>query len=529
MTSKTSKAVTAGVYVVGFAAATLFACAGPEQPSDSPSEVASLTRVPPGRGAPSPKRFGQRGYGFGPRGVPGGHGFRGHGHGGRTCGGGATGGRTGAGGAAGGTGGGAAGAGGTTGVMVCSGSPLPTPLITDFSDAMVGTSGISFGTAPNLGGGTFTYAAPGLTAPTLSLVPAPAGSTGQGLAVAENTGIPTDPSDAFSGFGLGFDMCVDASAYTGIQFTISGDPGNCSLTFAAQFSEDNSVTDDPMFGSCTSSPCIPPSSLPIAVGTTTVHFSDVTGGTPDPTVDPRALTGIQWNLSPNDGASACVGNFVVTDIRFVNDAAGGGGTGGGGMSGAGGQAGTLPVCSGSPPATALITGSAASPVGGTFAFSATGLSEPTVTPTFAPDGSIASVQVVASPGVSTDPFNAFSGLGFFFTSPSCVNAKAFSGLQFTVTGDLGTCSLNTFVSINEDQTIANGGTCAQASCVSPFSPPLSLGTSVVPFTALAGGTPDLTVDPTAVNGIGWTLNVPTDGVTAPCRASFTISNVAFTN
>jgi hypothetical protein len=282
-----------------------------------------------------------------------------------------------------------------------------------------------------------------------------------------------------------------------------------------------------MFGSCTSSSCIPPSSAPIALGTTIVHFSDVTGGSPDPTVDPRALTGIQWNLGPNDGVSACTGNFVVTDIQFVNDS-GGGTAGSGGMSGAGGQAGTLPICTGSAPATPLITGSAAGPVGGTFTFSASALAPPTLTPSFAADGSIASVRVNAMPGVSTDPYSAFSGLGFYFTNPSCVNAKGYSGIQFTVAGELGTCTLNTFVSINEDQTTANGGTCAQASCVSPYSAPLSLGTSVVPFSALSGGTPDVTVDPTAINGIGWTLNVPTDGVTAPCNASFTISNVAFT-
>jgi hypothetical protein len=41
------------------------------------------------------------------------------------------------------------------------------------------------------------------------------------------------------------------------------------------------------------------------------------------------------------------------------------------------------------------------------------------------------------------------------------------------------------------------------------------------------GSPDATLDPTALNDIGWTLNVPTDGVTARCSASFTIADVAF--
>jgi len=246
-------------------------------------------------------------------------------------------------------------------------------------------------------------------------------------------------------------------------------------------------------------------------------------------VDPRALTGVQWNLSPTDGASACVGNFVVTDITFVNDAGGGGTSGVGGLGGAGGQGGGLTACNGAPPATNLLTGSIASPVGGTFTFAAPGLLAPAVTPAFAPDGSIASLQVSDAPGVSTDPYNAYSGLGLYFANPPCVSARGYSGIQFTVTGDLGTCSLNTFVSVNEDQTIANGGTCGQASCVSPYSAPLAPGTNVVPFSALSGGTPLVTVDPTSIVGVGWTLNVPTDGVTAPCRASFTISNVAWAN
>jgi hypothetical protein len=32
---------------------------------------------------------------------------------------------------------------------------------------------------------------------------------------------------------------------------------------------------------------------------------------------------------------------------------------------------------------------------------------------------------------------------------------------------------------------------------------------------------------TALNAIGWNLTVPTDGVTAPCVASFTLTEVTF--
>ena len=411
--------------------------------------------------------------------------------------------------------------------MVCSGAPPSRALITDFSDATVGTSGISFGTSPNIGGGSYTYAAPGLSAPVLSLAAAPAGSTGQALEVVANPGLTTDPSNAWSGFGVGFDMCVDASAYTGVAFTITGGLGDCALTFSPVFSEDNSVTDDPTFGSCTAASCFTGQSAPLSPGTSIVHFADVIGGSPQTFVDPRALTGVQWQLNaPTDGVSVCAANFAVTNVTFVNDAAGAGGMSGGGGAAGGGQL----ACIGSAPSTPLLTGSTASPVGGTFTFAAPSLAAPTVTPTIGSDGSIQSLQVIALPGTTTDLFNAYSGFGLYFSTPACVDASAYSGLQFTVSGSLGTCSLNLFAATSEDDAAANGGpaaSCTATSCVSPYSAPLGLGTNVVPFAALADGTPDPTEDASALNNVGWTLNVPTDGVTAPCKASFTISDVSF--
>lgn len=488
--------------------------------------------VNPGRPTP---RYGKReGFSFGGHGVPGRHGYRGHGGAGKVCGetggGKGTGGASGTGGVSGGKGGisgGTGGAGGTTPVMVCSGMPPSRALITDFSDATAGTSAISFGTAPNIGGGSYTYAAPGLTAPVLSLAPAPAGSTGQALEVAASPGLVTDPANAWTGFGLGFDMCVDASAYTGVEFTVTGTLGNCALTFTPIFSEDNSVTDDPTFGACTGTSCFAGQSAALSPGTNIVHFADVIGGSPQPFVDPRALTGVQWQLNaPFDGVSVCSANFAVTNVTFVNDAGGAGGMSGGGGAGGGGQ----PACVGSAPTTAQLTGSTASPVGGTFTFAAPKLAAPAVTTTNGSDGSIQSLQVTAAPGTTTDPFNAYSGFGLYFSMPACVDASAYSGVQFSVDGSLGTCSLNVFVATSEDNAAADGGptaSCTATSCVPPYSAPLGLGTTVVPFAAMSGGTPDPKVDASALNNIGWTLNVPTDGVTAPCNAKFTISNVSF--
>ena len=44
---------------------------------------------------------------------------------------------------------------------------------------------------------------------------------------------------------------------------------------------------------------------------------------------------------------------------------------------------------------------------------------------------------------------------------------------------------------------------------------------------MTGGVPLATLDPTALNAIGWNLTAPSDGVSAPCVANFTVSDVAF--
>lgn len=255
-----------------------------------------------GRGAPGPQGGGHPGMGH----NHGGHGHgQGHGHGrGHVCPG--HGGRGGAGGQ-GGTGGGA------PPPTPCVGSAPPSALITDFSDAVAGNP-ILFGTAPAITGGTFSYAAPGLTAPVLSLAPGTNGTPA--LQVAASPGVPTDAGNGFFGLGLFFDSCVDASAYNAVRFTISGTLGGCTIRFAVTSSENVSPADDPR-GACTEASCFPPST-PIAVaGTTVVPFFDFTfPGSPN-IVDPTSLIGIQWQMDTPPGV-ACNANFSIDDITFVN-------------------------------------------------------------------------------------------------------------------------------------------------------------------------------------------------------------------
>ena len=196
--------------------------------------------------------------------------------------------------------------------------------------------------------------------------------------------------------------------------------------------------------------------------------------------------------------------------------------------------GTGPIaCDGVAPFTPQIIGSSfgiAGP-GGLFSYAAPGLAAPAVTPVFDPNTyAFQAIQVSANPGVTTDANSAFLGFGVGFGSPACVDAAAYNAVQFTITGDLGTCQMSLTLTPSQNNAASNGpfGVCTNASgCFGPFSGTFTTGVNVVRFTDMTGGVPLATLDPTALNAIGWNLTAPSDGVTAPCVANFTVSDVAF--
>jgi len=161
----------------------------------------------------------------------------------------------------------------------------------------------------------YTYTAPGL-------VPASAealtGSDGTfaGIAVKAEPGVVTDPMKRWLGVGLPLAGCVDARAYRGVKFTITGDVGNCGLTFGLVTSADNS---DGFAGSCHAELCLAPSSGPLQVGTTVVLFSEMSGGIPESHVNPATLNDLQWQFTipESDTEPACVADFTISEMSFV--------------------------------------------------------------------------------------------------------------------------------------------------------------------------------------------------------------------
>jgi hypothetical protein len=162
---------------------------------------------------------------------------------------------------------------------------------------------------------------------------------------------------------------------------------------------------------------------------------------------------------------------------------------------------------------------------GAYTYAAPELTLPMVTPVYLADGTWQSLAVVASPGATTDPGNNWLGVGLPLSG--CVDASAYTGVRFTITGDLGTCGL-AFVAVPTEQAfVSNGGSCTTPSCWSPASAPFGVGTTTVRFADLNGGSPPGPVDPSRLLDIQWQMSAPTDGVTAPCMATFTISDISF--
>jgi hypothetical protein len=177
-----------------------------------------------------------------------------------------------------------------------------------------------------------------------------------------------------------------------------------------------------------------------------------------------------------------------------------------------------PLCAGVAPSTSRITGPGALATK-PYGFAAPGLSQPIVQPLPLVADALPGVQVTFAPENAT----GWAGFGLAFTG--CVDATAYTGVRFTVAGDLGTCALNFGVVPTQQQATAFGGACT-GECIPPYSAPLPLGTSTVAFADLNGGYPEGPVDQARLQNVQWSFKLR-DGSGPPCRAHLTVTDVAF--
>jgi hypothetical protein len=199
-------------------------------------------------------------------------------------------------------------------------------------DVTFGTFGIT------LAGGTYSYPGDGTW---------PIGSD-----VTQGNWHMTGNVGTYSGFGIYFGGCnvLDASAYDGISFTISGSVamGNALTMNVATSANDQShvwlntvaMPPPPTPAGINSGRCIPASTnqydgscaspvFPVPVTaepeTVTVLWSQLTGGRPAASVDPREITSISWTFPPPAGAGDPVTampypiDVVIDDISFVDN------------------------------------------------------------------------------------------------------------------------------------------------------------------------------------------------------------------
>jgi hypothetical protein len=211
----------------------------------------------------------------------------------------------------------------------------PAIISSTFSVSDSGTNKITYGTGTDQWS-TYTYQSTGQPTPMLT-----ATATG-GLNVVASLVVPDGSGAVYAGAGVAFaaSTCLDVSAYSGVQFTISGSLGNCGLAFGENLSEDTTAANDPNRGKCTGT-CYGPSFSVTSTGTMVIPFTALSGGMPMGTVDTKQLTSMQWQLalpstSSGDGGGGCSVNFTVSDVSFVmGDAGVGGGDGGGTEAGSG--------------------------------------------------------------------------------------------------------------------------------------------------------------------------------------------------
>lgn len=173
---------------------------------------------------------------------------------------------------------------------------------------------------------------------------------------------------------------------------------------------------------------------------------------------------------------------------------------------------------------------------GSFTYAAPGQSMPMTTVTS--DGSGMEVSASLTPPLSGG--NDYVGFGLYYSSTSCVDGAAYTGVRFDIAGDLGTCSLALAIDFSADVSTkddsARGG-CQGTACYGPSADvtasvraaTAAAPTIRVPFSMLTGGMPVAALDVHSIVSVRWQLVSPlgtADGG-GGCSANLTVTNAAF--
>ena len=236
-----------------------------------------------------------------------------------------------------------------TGGAACKPTAVPdNGTITNFSEVTEGTSfgysggattatNISWGTSTTLTGGTFFYV------PNESDGVTPIASDGISASITGGAAVLTASIAVgdYTGFGLYFgpDSGSDATAFTGISFTILGALGGSSMDIQLQTNNDYPITPPSSTGKCPKGGCVwdtpdasagkwsicsnPHTAIGVTVSSTvqTVQLSwdKFVGGKPVSALDQSGLLGLQFQFNCSSTATApCTPNVTIDDLMFYH-------------------------------------------------------------------------------------------------------------------------------------------------------------------------------------------------------------------
>ena len=200
-------------------------------------------------------------------------------------------------------------------------SPAPANgLVADFSPAGGGTNGQGIETS----GRVVTYASPKLVGPGSMTY----STTGGHLNI--KISAPATSRPQLLGTMIQFDSCIDASAFTGVQFTISGSFSGCSMTYATGDVGHEDMAISSTFASGQAGSYVPQdkisagdlSSTPRTIKQPFVG-TDIQGNPPTP-IDPAKLILTLWQfivpVAADDGSStpACTASVTIDDVKFYH-------------------------------------------------------------------------------------------------------------------------------------------------------------------------------------------------------------------
>ena len=124
---------------------------------------------------------------------------------------------------------------------------------------------------------------------------------------------------------VAFDTCVDANAFAGVEFSISGSFSGCTMKYGAGDVEHQDVTSGAPYATGPAGAYLPLSSISASQVTATrqtlrISFDDQLYGNPPAPIDETKLIFALWQFvvapAAGDGPSFCIADVTIDDVRF---------------------------------------------------------------------------------------------------------------------------------------------------------------------------------------------------------------------